>query len=67
MVVMVDYMRRQFIALFFREGGYFYPVEFMDPALCGCTMEQQAMEQAELNPGTLRVEDINGNILWRPQ
>lgn len=22
---------------------------------------------AELNPGTLRVEDMFGNVLWRPQ
>lgn len=24
-------------------------------------------EHARLNPGTQRIEDVHGNILWRPQ
>lgn len=53
-------------AIFFR-GDHFYPVEFLAPAECGRSMEQQAADHAELNPGTTRVEDIDGNVLWRIQ
>lgn len=24
-------------------------------------------EHARLNPGTVRIEDMDGNVLWRPQ
>ncbi len=51
------------IAIFFRPGG-FYPVKMMDPATCGKSLETQAADHAGLNPGTTRVEDIEGNILW---
>ena len=47
------------VALFFREG-MFYPVQFMGekpPA-------KEAADHAALNPGTLRIEDMNGNVLW---
>lgn len=54
------------IAIFFREG-IFYPLELLDPRKCGKTLEQQAADNAACNPGTLRVEDINGKVLWRPQ
>lgn len=54
------------IAIFIRAEG-FYLIEFMDPAECGRTMEQQAADHAELNTGTLRVEDAHGNVLWRVQ
>lgn len=27
----------------------------------------QLAEHAALNPGTLRIEDAHGNVLWRPQ
>lgn len=54
------------LAIFIREEG-FYPIQFMDPAVCGKTMAQQAADHAELNPGTMRVEDVEGNILWRVQ
>lgn len=43
--------------LFFREG-HFYPVEIP---------RDQVLANVELNPGTLKVEDIEGNIVWRPQ
>lgn len=52
------------IAVFFRAEG-FYPVEFQNPQSCGKTMEQQAADHGKLNPGTLRIEDIKGNVLWR--
>jgi hypothetical protein len=46
------------ILIFFREGG-FYLIEA--PAT-----KEEARLHAERNPGTLRVEDAHGNILWRP-
>lgn len=54
------------IVIFFR-GDMFYPMELLDPSECGRTLEAQAAEHAELNPGTKRVEDVSGNVLWRPQ
>lgn len=54
------------VVLFVRAEG-FYPIELLDPARCGRTLAEQAADHAVLNPGTLRVEDITGNILWRPQ
>lgn len=54
------------VAIFFR-GDRWYPIELRAPADCGRTLQQQATDQAELNPGTTRVEDIHGNVLWRPQ
>lgn len=30
-------------------------------------LEKQALDNAMLNPGTIRVEDIDGNILWMMQ
>jgi hypothetical protein len=44
--------------IFFRKEG-FYPVMVYDDCDLG--------EHAELNPGTLRIEDMKGNVLWRPQ
>jgi len=41
--------------IFFREG-MFYPVELRDDA--------DAKVNAELNPGTIRVEDIEGRVVW---
>ncbi len=54
------------VAIFFRAEGW-YPIEFIDPSACGLSMEQQAAQHAETNPGTLRVEDVNGTVLWRLQ
>ncbi len=51
----------------FRRDGFFYPVEFLDPARCGKSLEAQAEEHAALNPGTLAVERMDGTVLWRPQ
>lgn len=50
------------VAIFFREEG-FYPVIFMGHK----PPREEAAEQASLNPGTLRVEDLDGNILWQPE
>lgn len=41
--------------LFFREVG-FYMIELRDDA--------DAVANAECNPGTLRVEDAEGNVVW---
>jgi hypothetical protein len=43
--------------LFFREG-HFYPVEIP---------RDQVLANVELNPGTLKVEDLKGNVIWRLQ
>lgn len=43
--------------LFFRDG-FFYPVDIP---------RDQVIANVELNPGTLRVEDLAGNIVWRRQ
>lgn len=41
--------------LFFRQDG-FYPLELKD--------DQSAKENAELNPGTVRVETVAGRVIW---
>ena len=53
-------MRQQVrkVVIFFRKEG-FYPIEVRE--------DEDLSKHAELNPGTLRIEDIDGNILWRPQ
>jgi hypothetical protein len=50
------------ILIFFRED-MFYPIE----AMPGIPLRQQAEDNAVLNPGTTRVEDVDGNILWQLQ
>ncbi len=55
------------IVLFFRiynNEERFYPIEIPDEVLIGRTLKQVASDNAELNPGTIRVEDIEGNVLW---
>ena len=52
--------------VFFRETG-FYQIEFLPPAEFGRTMAQQAADHAELNPGTIKIQDMAGTVLWRPQ
>jgi hypothetical protein len=45
--------------IFFREG-MFYPVELSGtkpPAI-------EAADHAALNPGTIRIEDMQGHVLW---
>lgn len=46
------------IVMFFRANG-FYPLEL--------PITDDLAAHAEQNPGTLRIEDIDGNVLWRPQ
>lgn len=48
--------------IFFRADGW-YPIQ----GLIGKPLSEQAEDNAVLNPGTLRVEDIDGNVLWRLQ
>jgi hypothetical protein len=47
------------VVLFFREG-MFYPVQLsgLKPSAV------EAADHAALNPGTLRIEDLSGNVLW---
>lgn len=44
--------------IFIRAEG-FYPIMVYE--------DDDMAHHAELNPGTLRIEDVDGNILWRPQ
>jgi hypothetical protein len=46
------------LVVFFRKEG-FYPLEL--------PITDDLAKHAECNPGTLRIEDLDGNILWRPQ
>lgn len=43
------------VYVFFREGG-FYPFE--------CRDDEAAREQAEGNPGTMKVETATGRVVW---
>lgn len=42
--------------LFFRLEG-FYPLELPD-------RDDQIIDHVKCNPGTIRVEDLEGNIIW---
>lgn len=44
--------------IFFRAEGW-YPVECKDDA--------DVLRHVELNPGTLKVEDTSGRVVWRQQ
>lgn len=44
------------VYIFFRAEG-FYPVECRDDA--------EVLKHVELNPGTIKVEDTNGRIVWQ--
>lgn len=49
------------IGIFFREidgKEIFYPIED--------NLKQDWAAHAACNPGTLRIEDVHGNILWEP-
>ncbi len=50
-------------AFFYRKDG-FYPVELLDPMEWGTSLEAHAAEHAELNPGTVKLEDMYGDPLW---
>jgi hypothetical protein len=47
--------------VFFREGGFYVVNTYEDEGF------EQLAEHAALNPGTIRIEDMHGNVLWRPQ
>lgn len=44
------------IYIFFR-GNFFYPVE-------GIERDEDVFEHVRLNPGTTRVEHIDGRMIW---
>lgn len=52
--------------IFFRENS-FYCVNFLNPVICGKSLHEQAKDHVELNPGTIRVETLSGNVLWSSQ
>lgn len=41
--------------IFFREGGMFYPIDIPP---------ETVIDNVNCNPGTLKVEDIHGKIIW---
>lgn len=43
----------------FRRAEGWYPLDL--------PITDDLSAHAERNPGTIRIEDIEGNILWRPQ
>jgi len=47
------------VMIFFREDR-FYPIQ----GCLGRSLRDQAADHAKLNPGTLRIEDTKGNLLW---
>jgi hypothetical protein len=49
--------------MIFVRATHFYPIQ----GVLGVDLKKQAADHAELNPGTVRVEDLEGNVLWRPQ
>lgn len=51
------------VALFFRENDgeeFFYPIQFMGEKW----PTDEAADHAAMNPGTLRIEDASGTVLW---
>ena len=52
------------ITIWHREDT-FYPVEMMPPDVCGKSVEDQVLEHVALNPGTVRVDDFEGNPIWK--
>lgn len=55
---LIQQAERQTPYLFFRDK-HFYTINMKDDA--------DAVTNAECNPGTTRVEDINGRIVWERQ
>ncbi|GLK78081.1 hypothetical protein GCM10008171_33350 [Methylopila jiangsuensis] len=49
-------MAKKRVYIFFRANGW-YPLELGSDA--------EAVANAECNPGTLRVEDAHGRLIWR--
>lgn len=47
------------MVIFFREDC-FYPVQMHGVI----PLAQEVADHARLNPGTLRIEDMAGNVLW---
>ncbi len=52
--------------VFFR-ADMFYPLDIppMPGDYPGKTIKEIARDNAKCNPGTIRVEDLHGNVLWR--
>lgn len=48
--------RSQWVPRIFRRDGFFYVIDLPPDA--------DLQEHADLNPGTLRIEDVFGNQLW---
>jgi len=50
------------VVLFFREGG-FYPVQLSGTK----TTADEVPDHVALNPGTMRVENLAGEVIWPPK
>lgn len=50
------------VMIFFRDGGFYQVL-----GVAGIPLRQQAREHATINPGTIRVEDAEGEVLWPMQ
>lgn len=53
--------------IFFRGIGgeeFFYPIELPEDGYGGKDLLQAVEDNAVLNPGTIRVEDTEGRVLW---
>ena len=55
------------VTLVFFRKDFFYPMDMppMPGDLPDKTIKEIARDNAECNPGTIRVEDIAGRVLWR--
>lgn len=46
--------------IFFRKDGFYVVNTYDDEGYA------ELAEHARLNPGTIRIEDVKGNVLWSP-
>lgn len=56
---MTDFQPTGEVVIFVREEG-FYPIQFsgLKPSA------EEAADHAACNPGTLRIEDMHGKVIW---
>lgn len=52
------------MTVIFASEDYFYPIELLDPDVCGVSIHQQILDNVELNPDTEKVMDQECGLLW---
>lgn len=52
--------------IFYRAEG-FYPIELPDEWLAIYGEAKYVKDNAEANPGTLKIERLDGTTVWQPQ